>query len=61
MDSLLSIFSLLDNFGEEYEVGDCLVVLPQNDPALVELLMSTLGWDPQNMLLHFEVMVSLIL
>ena len=37
---------LLDNFGEEYEVGDCLVVLPQNDPALVELLMSTLGWDP---------------
>ena len=29
-----------------YEVGDCLVVLPQNDPALVELLMSTLGWDP---------------
>lgn len=37
---------LLDNFGEEYEVGDCLVVLPQNNPALVELLMSTLGWDP---------------
>lgn len=37
---------LLDNFGEEYEVGDCLVVLPQNDSALVELLMSTLGWDP---------------
>lgn len=36
---------LLDNFGEEYEVGDCLVVLPQNDPALVELLISTLGWD----------------
>lgn len=39
---------LLDNFGEEYEVGDCLVVLPQNDPALVELLMSTLGWDPED-------------
>ncbi|PTF14880.1 assimilatory sulfite reductase (NADPH) flavoprotein subunit [Staphylococcus devriesei] len=37
---------LLDNFGEEYEVGDCLVVLPQNDPALVDLLISTLGWDP---------------
>ncbi|MEJ7533882.1 assimilatory sulfite reductase (NADPH) flavoprotein subunit [Staphylococcus hominis] len=37
---------LLDNFGEEYEVGDCLVVLPQNDPALVGLLISTLGWDP---------------
>jgi len=37
---------LLDNFGEEYEVGDCLVVLPQNDPALVELPISTLGWDP---------------
>ena len=39
---------LLDNFGEEYEVGDCLVVLPQNDPALVELLISTLGWDPSD-------------
>ena len=37
---------LLDNFGEEYEVGDCLVVVPKNDPALVELLISTLGWDP---------------
>ena len=36
---------LLDNFGEDYEVGDCLVVLPQNDPALVDLLISTLGWD----------------
>jgi len=39
---------LLDNFGEEYEVGDCLVVLPQNDPALVDLLISTLGWDPED-------------
>lgn len=39
---------LLDNFGEEYEVGDCLVVLPKNDPALVELLISTLGWDPED-------------
>ncbi|SUM68462.1 assimilatory sulfite reductase (NADPH) flavoprotein subunit [Staphylococcus hominis] len=37
---------LLDNFGEEYEVGDCLVVVPKNDPTLVELLISTLGWDP---------------
>ncbi len=39
---------LLDNFGEDYEVGDCLVVLPQNDPALVDLLISTLGWDPND-------------
>ena len=36
---------LLDNFGEEYEPGDCIVVLPQNDPALVDLLVSTLGWS----------------
>lgn len=39
---------LLDNFGEDYEVGDCLIVLPQNDPALVDLLISTLGWDPND-------------
>ncbi|HCG75155.1 MULTISPECIES: assimilatory sulfite reductase (NADPH) flavoprotein subunit [Staphylococcus] len=42
---------LLDNFGEEYEPGDCLVVLPQNDPALVDLLISTLGWSPDTQVL----------
>ena len=38
---------LLDNFGEEYEPGDCIVVLPQNDPQVVDLLIATLGWDPE--------------
>mgnify|MGYP000185616090 FL=1 len=42
---------LLDNFGEEYEPGDCLVVLPQNDPALVDLLIGTLGWSPDTQVL----------
>ncbi|MFL0594049.1 assimilatory sulfite reductase (NADPH) flavoprotein subunit [Staphylococcus caprae] len=42
---------LLDNFGEEYEPGDCLMVLPQNDPALVDLLISTLGWSPDTQVL----------
>ena len=45
---------LLDNFGEEYEPGDCLVVLPQNDPALVDLLVSTLGWSPDTQVLINE-------
>ncbi|TBW88776.1 sulfite reductase [NADPH] flavoprotein alpha-component, partial [Staphylococcus hominis] len=35
------------NFGEEYEPGDCIVVLPQNDPQVVDLLIATLGWDPE--------------
>ena len=39
---------LLDNFGEEYEPGDCVVVLPQNDPAIVDLLISTLGWSQKH-------------
>ncbi len=45
---------LLDNFGEEYEPGDCLVVLPQNDPALVDLLVRTLGWSPDTQVLINE-------
>lgn len=45
---------LLDNFGEEYEPGDCIVVLPQNDPALVDLLVSTLGWSPDTQVLINE-------
>jgi sulfite reductase (NADPH) flavoprotein alpha-component len=36
---------LLDNYGEEYEPGDCLVVLPQNDPEIVSQLIETLGFD----------------
>ncbi len=42
---------LLDNFGEDFEPGDCIVVLPQNDPAIVELLISTLGWDYEDQVL----------
>ena len=45
---------LLDNFGEEYEPGDCIVVLPQNDPSIVELLISTLGWDYEEQVLINE-------
>lgn len=45
---------LLDNFGEEYEPGDCIVVLPQNDPALVDLLVSTLVWSPDTQVLINE-------
>ncbi|WP_426704089.1 assimilatory sulfite reductase (NADPH) flavoprotein subunit [Staphylococcus shinii] len=36
---------LLDNYGESFEPGDCVVVLPQNDPEIVSLLTETLGWD----------------
>ncbi|MCU5746292.1 assimilatory sulfite reductase (NADPH) flavoprotein subunit [Staphylococcus sp. SQ8-PEA] len=36
---------LLEDFNEEYEPGDCLVVLPENDPALVNQLIAVLGWD----------------
>ncbi|NGS30162.1 sulfite reductase flavoprotein subunit alpha, partial [Staphylococcus aureus] len=39
---------LLDDFSESYEPGDCIVALPQNDPELVEKLISMLGWDPQS-------------
>ena len=45
---------LLDNFGEEYEPGDCIVVLHQNDPALVDLLVSTLVWSPDTQVLINE-------
>ncbi|WP_145477304.1 assimilatory sulfite reductase (NADPH) flavoprotein subunit [Staphylococcus warneri] len=45
---------LLDNFGEEYEPGDCIVVLPQNDPSIVELLICTLGWDYEEQVLINE-------
>ncbi|MQI37879.1 sulfite reductase [NADPH] flavoprotein alpha-component, partial [Escherichia coli] len=30
------------------ESGECIVALPQNDPELVEKLISMLGWDPQS-------------
>ncbi|MDG0842115.1 assimilatory sulfite reductase (NADPH) flavoprotein subunit [Staphylococcus equorum] len=38
----------LDDYGETYEPGDCLVVVPQNNPNLVTLLIETLGWDAQD-------------
>ncbi|MCY1604340.1 assimilatory sulfite reductase (NADPH) flavoprotein subunit [Staphylococcus pettenkoferi] len=38
---------LLEDFNEEYESGDCLVVLPENDPKLVKQLIETLEWDPE--------------
>lgn len=38
---------LLEDFNEEYEPGDCLVVLPENDPELVKQLIETLEWDPE--------------
>lgn len=39
---------LLDDYGEAYEPGDCLVVVPQNNPNLVALLIETLGWHAQD-------------
>lgn len=36
---------LLDNYGESFEPGDCVVVLPQNEPEIVTLLIEALGWD----------------
>ncbi|MDW4480731.1 assimilatory sulfite reductase (NADPH) flavoprotein subunit [Staphylococcus saprophyticus] len=36
---------LLDNYGESFEPGDWVVVLPQNEPEIVTLLIETLGWD----------------
>ncbi|EHJ07335.1 assimilatory sulfite reductase (NADPH) flavoprotein subunit [Staphylococcus simiae] len=39
---------LLDNFGESYDPGDCIGVLPKNDPQMVDLLISMLGWDPES-------------
>ena len=37
----------LEGSGLEYTAGDVLGVLPQNDPALVDALISRLGLDPQ--------------
>lgn len=39
---------LLENYGEDYEPGDCLVVVPENDSNLVTLLIETLGWNAQD-------------
>lgn len=36
---------LLDNYGESFEPGDCVVILPQNEPEIVTLLIETLGWN----------------
>jgi len=36
---------LLDNYGESFEPGYCVVVLPQNEPEIVTLLIDTLGLD----------------
>lgn len=38
---------LLDNYGESFEPGDCVVVLPQNEPEIVTLLIEILGWDKE--------------
>ncbi len=38
---------LLDNYGESFEPGDCVVVLPQNDPEIVSSLIETLDWDKE--------------
>src|SRR5699024_2725686 len=35
----------LDGYGESYEPGDSLVIVPKNNPVLVEELIDTLGWD----------------
>lgn len=38
---------LLDNYGEGFEPGDCLAIIPENDPVIVTQLISLLGWDPE--------------
>ena len=43
---------LLDNFGKN--MNQEVVVLPQNDPAIVDLLISTLGWSPETQVLINE-------
>jgi len=35
----------LQGYPESYEPGDSIVVIPQNDPVLVEQLITTLNWD----------------
>ncbi len=37
----------LEDYGEDYEPGDCLVVIPENDEKLVETLLNQLDWDAQ--------------
>ena len=36
-----------EDYGEDYEPGDCLVVIPENDEKLVETLLNQLDWDAQ--------------
>lgn len=38
---------LLDNYGEGFEPGDCLAILPENDPEIVSQLLEVLGFDAQ--------------
>lgn len=39
----------LEGYNESYEPGDSLVVIPENDPALVEHFIDTLGWDAETL------------
>src|SRR5699024_7152425 len=36
-----------EDYGEDYEPGDCLVVIPENAEKLVEVLLDKLDWDAQ--------------
>lgn len=36
-----------EDYGEAYEPGDCLVVIPENDEKLVDRLLEILNWDAQ--------------
>lgn len=38
---------LLDNYGEGFEPGDCLAILPENDPEIVTQLIEVLNFDAQ--------------
>ncbi|MBI5974124.1 assimilatory sulfite reductase (NADPH) flavoprotein subunit [Staphylococcus canis] len=40
----------LDDFNDTYEVGDCLAILPQNDPKLVEALIERLPFDAETLI-----------
>ncbi|MGE7364518.1 hypothetical protein ACQKKJ_14250, partial [Staphylococcus cohnii] len=35
----------IEGYGEAYEPGDSLVIIPQNNPELVEEVIQTLDWD----------------
>ncbi|SCS81371.1 diflavin oxidoreductase [Staphylococcus caeli] len=39
----------LEGYPETYEPGDSIVVIPQNDPVLVEQLIATLNWDAETL------------